>query len=240
MSAPVKAGKRRAAPSARQLALDLPTRPCFGREDFLVSPSNEQAWTMIEAWPQWPGVLTVLCGPAGAGKSHLGAIWADRARASVARAADLRLDRLEALAAGNAVLLEDAGPGALAERELFHLINLLKGQAGAILITAREPPGAWGVTIADLLSRLRLAPVVSIAEPDDALVRAVLVKLFLDRQLTVDTSVIEFLALRIERSLGAAREIVDRLDREALSRGRAVTRPMAAEVLRQIEATGGD
>ncbi len=40
---------------SNQLALDLPLEPRFGREDFLVSPSNEAAWSMFERWPDWPG-----------------------------------------------------------------------------------------------------------------------------------------------------------------------------------------
>jgi chromosomal replication initiation ATPase DnaA len=88
----------------------------------------------------------------------------------------------------------------------------------------------------DLLSRLRLAPAASLDPPDDALLKAVLVKLFVDRQLVVDTSVVEFLALRIERSLARAAETVTALDREGLSRGRRITRAMAAEVLGQFPA----
>jgi chromosomal replication initiation ATPase DnaA len=83
----------------------------------------------------------------------------------------------------------------------------------------------------DLLSRLRLAPSIALEPPDDALLKAVLVKLFVDRQLVVDTSVVEYLALRIERSLAAAAAAVARLDNEALSRGRRITRPMAAAVV---------
>jgi len=105
------------------------------------------------------------------------------------------------------------------------------------VLTARTWPDAWGLVTKDLLSRLRLAPAVEIGEPDDALIRAVLVKLFFDRQLVVDASVIEYLALRIERSLDAARGIVDSLDREALAQGRPVTRPMAAAVLRREGVT---
>jgi chromosomal replication initiation ATPase DnaA len=65
----------------------------------------------------------------------------------------------------------------------------------------------------------------------------VLVKLFVDRQLVVDTSVVEFLALRIERSLARAAEIVAALDREALSRGRRLTRVMASRVLGEVSDT---
>jgi chromosomal replication initiation ATPase DnaA len=61
------------------------------------------------------------------------------------------------------------------------------------------------------------------------------VKLFVDRQLVVDTSVVEYLALRIERSLDAARVIVEALDREALAQNRPITRPIAADVLRRLD-----
>ena len=220
-----------------QLALTLPLEPRFGREDFLVSPSNEVAWETFERWPEWPGRMLLLLGPTGAGKSHLAAIWAKRARARVLSAASLPLADLPAIAGAGAVLVEDADRAPLAEAELFHLINLVMGSQSYLAITARAWPDAWGVQTKDLLSRLRLAPAIEVGEPDDALIRAVLVKLFLDRQLVVDTSVVEYLAVRIERSLDAARNVVELLDKEALAAGRAITRPMAAEVLRR---TGGD
>lgn len=215
----------------RQLPLELKLEPRFGREDFFVSPSNEMAWSLFEAWPAWPGNTVLMVGPAGAGKSHLGAIWAQRAGARVLAAADLPLADLPAVAGAPAVLLEDADQAPGVEAEFFHLINLIRERGGYLAILARAWPDSWGVRTPDLLSRLRLATAVEISAPDDALVRTVLVKLFLDRQLMVDTSVIEYLALRIERSLDAARQIVDAIDREALALARPVTRPMVAQVL---------
>ena len=94
-----------------------------------------------------------------------------------------------------------------------------------MLLTARTPPGDWGLATPDLLSRLRLAPSAVLGEPDDALVRAILVKLFLERQIVVDTSVVEFLTARIERSVSAARAMVDALDREGLERAAASRGP---------------
>jgi chromosomal replication initiation ATPase DnaA len=216
-----------------QLALNLLVEPRFGREDFLVSPSNETAWDVFERWPEWPGRMLMLLGPTGSGKSHLATIWAHRAGARIVSAASLPLADLTAVAAAGAVLVEDADRAPLAEAELFHLINLVQAGQGYLAITARAWPDAWGVQTKDLLSRLRLAPVIEIGEPDDSLIRAVLVKLFFDRQLVVDTSVVEYLAVRIERSLDAARNVVEVLDQEALAAGRPVTRPMAAEVLRR-------
>jgi chromosomal replication initiation ATPase DnaA len=220
--------------ASRQLPLDLPAEPRFGREDFLVSPSNATAWDMFERWPAWPARTLILCGPSGAGKSHLAAIWAARTGARVLAGRSLSLADLPGLARAGAILVEDADVAPGAETELFHLINLARDENCWLAVTARRRPDAWGLATPDLLSRLRAAPVVEIGQPDDALVRAILVKLFVDRQLVVDTAVVEYLALRIERSLDAARSIVDALDREALALGRAVTRPMASEVLRRL------
>ncbi len=220
-------------PVPDQLALDLPVEPRFGREDFLVSPSNEKAFEHFERWPNWPARISLLLGPTGSGKSHLASIWAERTGAAVAPASALSLVNLPAFAETGAVVVEDADRRPCAEHELFHLINMLLERGGFLVLTARTWPDAWGLATKDLLSRLRLAPAVEIGEPDDALIRAVLVKLFFDRQLVVDASVIEYLALRIERSLDAARRIVDSLDREALVQRRPVTRPMAAAVLRR-------
>ncbi len=219
----------------RQIPLELKLEPRFGREDFLVSPSNELAWTTFQSWPDWPGNTVLLVGPAGAGKSHLGAIWAQKAQARTLSAASLPLADLPAIASAPAVLVEDADTAPDVEVELFHLINLVREKRKYLVVTAKTWPDSWRVRTPDLLSRLRLATAVEIASPDDALVRAVLVKLFLDRQLMVDTSVIEFLALRIERSLDSARRMVDLIDREALAQGRPVTRPMVAQVLAGLE-----
>jgi chromosomal replication initiation ATPase DnaA len=229
-----KPGRARVS-GARQLPLDLTLQPRFGREDFLVSPSNEPAWTMIERWPDWPSRILILVGPEGSGKSHLGAIWAAASGAAVASAGGLEIGEIPALAAPGSILLEDAGAGHVREQELFHLINSLRETDGYLLVTAKTPPAAWQLSLPDLMSRLRLAPVVEISAPGDELMCAVLVKLFHDRQLTVDATVIEYLAMRMERSLGEARRLVEYLDREALSRGRAITRPIAAEVLRRLQ-----
>ena len=220
-----------------QLTLDLPVEPRFGAEDFLVSSSNEAAYAAIEAWPNWPDPVLVLTGPPGSGKSHLSAIWADRAGARRLAARALALADVQGLSRSGAVLLEDAGAG-LDEARLFHFLNLAREAGCFVLISAASPPDLWGLATPDLLSRLRLAPLFSIESPDEALIRAVLVKLFVDRQLVVDTSVVDYVALRIDRSLEAARTIVAQIDRESLARGKRITRAVAAEMLRVPDDQG--
>jgi chromosomal replication initiation ATPase DnaA len=221
----------------KQLTFDLPLDPRFGAEDFLVSPSNEQAYGLIESWPEWPDTILLLVGPRGSGKSHLASIWATNARAWTIDASGITQDKVPHLVSNGALAIEDMDRGERDEAALFHLLNLARERKASLLITCETPPDRWSLRTPDLLSRLRLAPSVSLEAPDDALLKAVLVKLFVDRQLVVDTSVVDYIALRIERSLAKASELVALLDREALSRGRRVSRAIAAEILGAAQET---
>ena len=219
----------------RQLALDLPPLTSFSREDFLVSPSNEAAYAFIERWPDWPARRALLVGPIGSGKSHLAAIWSEAANAVTMPSRHLDDEAVPELAARGAIVLEDAKAG-IDETALFHLLNLVGEAEASLLITAHETPDRWGLSLPDLISRLRAMTVLTIDTPDDDLFRMLLVKLFLDRQLVVDISVVDFLARRIERSFDAARQVVAVLDREGLSRGRRITRALAGELLKEVLA----
>jgi chromosomal replication initiation ATPase DnaA len=215
----------------KQLAFDLALDPRYGREDFLVSPSNEQAYALIERWPDWPDTIQLLTGPTGSGKSHLASIWATTAKAWTIDAFEVSADRVPHLVSNGALVIEDMDRADRDEAALFHLLNLARERRASVLITCETAPLHWGLRTPDLLSRLRLAPAATLEPPDDALLKAVLVKLFVDRQLVVDTTVVDYIAVRIERSLARAAEVVGALDREALSRGRRVSRPIAAEIL---------
>ena len=219
-----------------QLALALDHAESLAREDFLSGPSNAAALGLIERWPDWPSRTVLLRGPGGSGKSHLAAIWA---RESGARTLSPRAlegaDVPIALATG-ALVLENLAEGRFDQAALFHLLNLAREERAYVLITARSAPATWRIQVADLASRLRALPVVALTAPDDALFRAVLVKLFADRQLAVDESLVSFLTTRIERSFAAARRAVELLDGEALRQRRPVTRALAAEILKDTAA----
>jgi chromosomal replication initiation ATPase DnaA len=215
----------------RQLALALGHAESFAREDFLEGPSNAAALKLVESWPDWPNRVVVLAGPEGAGKSHLAAIWADLAGARFLAAHALAETSLLAALSTGALVIEDLASEAIDERSLFHLINLAREEEAFVLVTARTAPSGWSLQVPDLASRLRALPVVELGAPDDALLRAVLVKLFADRQVTVDEGLVAYLATRMERSFAAARTLVEDLDREALRLKRPVTRALAADFL---------
>jgi chromosomal replication initiation ATPase DnaA len=220
----------------RQLALALAHAESFAREDFLSGPGNAAALTLIESWPDWPARSVVLVGPEGAGKSHLAAIWAQAAGARFLAARALDERGVPGALATGALVVEDLEPGGFDERALFHLVNLAREEAAYLLLTARSAPATWALAVRDLASRLKAMPAVALAAPDDALLRAVLVKLFADRQLAVDEGLIGYVAARIERSFAGARAAVAALDQEAMRRKRPLTRALAAEILRGDEA----
>lgn len=221
---------------AVQLPLDLGHRPALGREDFLVAPGNEVAVAWIDRWPDWPGPALALHGPVGCGKSHLCQVWRAMSGALELDAAGLATaEPPELLGPARACVLDDAPAAlegdALRQRRLLHLYNMLVERRGHLLLSGRTPPARWPCALPDLGSRLAALPAVALSAPDDALIGAVLVKLFADRQLRVAPEVVGFLVARMERSFAAAREIVDALDRAALAERREITVPLARQVL---------
>jgi chromosomal replication initiation ATPase DnaA len=223
-----------------QYALPLPLDwPALGRAAFLVGAGNRAAVGWIDRWPSWPAPALVLTGPAGSGKSHLAAVWSTRADAGLIDGRSLTPTAVpELLETGRALVVEasEVAP----EISLLHLYNGLVERGRPLLLTAREPPARWRIGLADLRSRLLALPVAALGPPDDALIRAVLSKRFADRQLAVTDEVIEYLALRIERSFAEIGRVVAALDTASLAMHRSITLPLAQQVLKEIGPTEQD
>jgi len=214
---------------ARQLPLDLGHQPGHSRDHLVASPENAAALSLIDTWPNWTAPVAMLVGPAGSGKSHLLTIFREE-HAAVDAGTSFE-NAIEAAEQGRPIVLDDADREPLTETALFHLINAVRSGQATLLMTAQRLPAAWTLTLPDLISRLKTASVVEIEEPGDALLAAVVMKLFADRQIDIEPHVVQFITRRIERSLAAAIAVVDQLDRAALERRRPITRALAAESL---------
>jgi chromosomal replication initiation ATPase DnaA len=220
----------REASRQRQLALGLGHQPAMTRADFLVGDANRAAVALFDRWPDWPGEVVVVSGPAGSGKTHLVEVWRAASGAAAVPAQSIDQWTVDRLLAGP-LAVEDLDAGSIDEPAMFHLINLTRERKGSLVITSRRPPAAIAWTVPDLASRLRAAHAVTLGVPDDDLLRRVLVKLFADRQLAVDRAVIDYVVTRMERSLAAANSVVEALDRAALAEGKGITRGLAAAAL---------
>jgi chromosomal replication initiation ATPase DnaA len=216
----------------RQLAFDLPNAEALTRADFFVSPSNALALQTVEGWQTWPDRKLLLIGPEGAGKTHLAHIWAAMTGAVIVQATDLARTDLSTFE-GRRIAVEDADRIGTAEAALFHLHNLVAA-TGALLLTASTPPRDWRLTLPDLASRLQATAIARLDAPDDALLSAVLIKLFADRQIRVPPNLIPYLVSRMPRSIGAARALVAALDAKALASRRPVTRALAGSLVEEL------
>jgi chromosomal replication initiation ATPase DnaA len=210
-----------------RLKLEHPTR--FDRDRFVLSAANRQAAQRLDVWPERPGGALALIGPAGAGKSHLAAIWAERTRARALTLADLDHDRAGEV---SGPALFDGADAAPHGEGFFHLLNRAERGACSLLLTGRTPPAIWPSEVADLRSRLNAAPVIELFAPDDELLRAVLVKLFRERDIRPSPELLAYLVSRIERSVPAAQAIVTALDETAAAEHRPVGRTLARALLK--------
>lgn len=218
---------------AEQLSLPLPRLDARGREAFFVAPANALAVRQIEGWRDWPEGKLVLTGPEGSGKSHLAHVWAELSGARVIAAASLLPAEIPGLAEAP-VGVEDAdriAGRAGAETALFHLHNLLRANRQPLLLTGRRAPSHWNLALPDLQSRIAGAATATLDTPDDALLSAVLVKLFADRQIAPPPRLIDYCLKRMDRSFAAARRLVDALDSRAMATGKPIGMKLAAEVL---------
>ncbi len=220
---------------AQQLLLDLALRPALGRDDFLVAPSNSEAVALVDQWPKWQSHAAVIVGPPGSGKSHLGEVWRQASGANGIASRLITVDQVPQLMTTGSLLAEDVAAGGFSESAIFHLLNHARQSGGHILFTTQywPPPG---IALPDLVSRFNALTVAAILQPDDALLRGVLVKLFEDRQIAVDEALISYLVTRMPRSLDVARQLVARIDAAALEQGVEVTRVFAGRVLAELES----
>ena len=228
---------------ANQLTFDLTLPPpTYAREDFVVAAGNREAVAWIDRWPDWPAPALAISGPAGCGKTHLGRIWAARAQAAIAEGPDLDgktvADLVALVEISHALVVEPAERAP--ERALFHLYNLMRERRGFLLLLAEHPPAHWRITLPDLASRLRAAPAVAVAPPDDDLLGSIILKQLADRQLHAGPGVVHYLVSHMERSADAARHVVAALDRRALAESREIDRRLAVDVLAALSASSAE
>jgi chromosomal replication initiation ATPase DnaA len=208
-----------------QLVLPLETRSALGRGDFIVAPANERAVAFLDSYPDWTASAAAISGPAACGKSHLAAVWAQKARARILDAADLRSDIPD-----GPLVVENIASG-VAEAPLFALLE----RGAPLLLTAQLPPTEWPqvfhLTLPDLVSRVRALLAFPLWAPDDALLMGLAVKLFADRQLQVPENVVAHMIRSLERSPAAIRDFVVRADAAALAAQRPINTNLINDLL---------
>ncbi len=213
-----------------QLPFALPAQSAMRREDFLSLPHNQEALGWIERWPDWPSYGLVIWGDQGSGKSHLAHIWQNISDAVFSNWAVPENSNPPVL------ILEDIDAKLKSNEEtLFHILNAVKNNGGYCLLTARRPISRLDISLPDLRSRLLALPQAEIRHPDEEGVKALLHKLFADRQLQVSPEAIDYAALRLVRQYAAVLEFVEQVDRISLASKRNITISLMRDILPQIQ-----
>lgn len=215
---------------AGQLTLTLPgRRPLYDRASFLISSANEAASRTVEAWLNSGEPFLIVCGPKGAGKTHLAHLAVESEGAF--------FDWTDAAAAqGPAVVVFDNLPPDR-PREFLRAIEEIADCGKRIVLVGEGHPSEWAKGFKDLRTRLEAMPRASLGEPDESLIRAVLAKGFLDRQLTVPPAVIDYTAPRLPRTFEAVRAFIDAADELSLGLKKKISIQLAQKTLTALFET---
>jgi chromosomal replication initiation ATPase DnaA len=203
-----------------QLPLDLETPDRFSRDNFIANTALTTTLSVLMHPGQWLSPHLILMGPKGSGKTHLGHIFADHTGARFVTAAETHnLTELANLP----YVVDDAEEAS--EETLFHLCNHVQKSAQQLVLLTENQPIAWDVKLPDLSSRLNAMRILTLPEPDEELLIAILNKLFAQRAISPSPDFIDYIARRMDRSVGAAQKIVTELEHYA--NGRAFNRALA-------------
>ena len=209
-----------------QLSFNLKKKKIYEKDDFLVSKSNNEAYKLINKWPNWESRKIIICGDSGTGKTHLSKIWQKKSSAII-----LNLNKFKKIKFDNFFLkkkkfiIENISnffdkikkkDKENLEKNLLHFYNLIDEKRGYVLLTAAIAPKFWGINLPDLKSRILSSTTVNIKKPDDELLSAVLVKLFIDKQILIDKKIIKFIVYRSERSFTSLQSLVNKIDEQSL------------------------
>lgn len=122
------------------------------------------------------------------------------------------------------------------EEALFNLYNRLQDSGGRLLVTSAMPPAGLPLQLPDLRSRLARASVYSLPSPSDA-VRVELLQATAQRRgWVLEAELQRYLIERGPRPLGRFMALIDRLDQRAQRDKRALSVPLARQLLEETQA----
>ena len=228
-----------------QIAFQFSPQPYLGREDFMVSSCNFEAFQTIDSWPNWPFFAICLYGPKGCGKTHLSRIFSDKIsvlthypyKIPSINADKINLEKpFELFKQHRCLIIEDLTPN-INQEAMFHLYNLYRNEGGNILFTSEQAPARMNFSLADLQSRLNIVPSIEIGEPDDEMLSALILKLFNDRQLLVSPEIITYMLQNMQRSFEFCNKLVAEIDNISLARKRAISINIVKEAIQSLNNT---
>ena len=216
-----------------QLILKFPQHRAYKKEDFYVSPSNEQAFDFINSWPKWIKRIVNIFGPSGSGKSHLASILKSKTKCLEIMPKDLNENIISTFKTKEVLIIENFNEK-ISEQLLFSLWNTALQDNKYFLINSTKPINSYKFKLPDLISRIKSSLSIGIKLPSDDLISAIIAKNFSDKQIIVEEKHIEYIIKRIDRSYEKISQFILTLDRYSLKKGSPFGLKMIKEVLKMI------
>ena len=216
-----------------QLILKFPTHQAYKKEDFYVSPSNQEAYDFINSWPRWIKRIINIFGPSGSGKSHLSSILKSKTSCLHINSNELNEKTFFKFKTKEALIIENLDEK-ISEKLLFSLWNIVLQDNKYFLITSTKPINSYKFKLLDLISRVNSSLIIGINLPSDDLISVILAKNFSDKQIKVEKKHIDYIIKRIDRSYEKISQFILTLDKYSLKKGSPFGLKLIKEVLKMM------
>ena len=216
-----------------QLILKFPSHQAYKKEDFYVSPSNQEAYDFINSWPKWIKRTVNIFGPSGSGKSHLASILKSKISSLQIEANNLNDETFFKFKTKEVLIIENLN-ASVSENLLFSLWNVALQDNKYLLITSTKPISSFKFKLRDLISRVTSSLIIGINLPSDDLISVILAKNFSDKQIKVEKKHIDYIIKRIDRSYEKISQFILTLDKYSLKKGSPFGLKLIKEVLKMI------
>ena len=216
-----------------QLILKFPSHQAYKKEDFYVSPSNQEAYDFINSWPRWIKKIVNIFGPSGSGKSHLASILKNKTSYLQINYNELNEKIFIKYKTKEALIIENLDEK-ISEKLLFTLWNIVLQDNKYLMITSKKPIASYKFKLKDLGSRVKSSFIIGINLPSDDLISVILAKNFSDKQIKVEKKHIDYIIKRIDRSYEKISQFILTLDRYSLKKGSPFSLKLIKEVLKMI------
>ena len=216
-----------------QLILKFPSHQAYKKEDFYVSPSNQEAYDFINSWPRWIKKIVNIFGPSGSGKSHLASILKNKTSYLQINSNELNEKIFTRYKTKEALIIENLDEK-ISEKLLFALWNVAMQDNKYLMITSKKPISSYKFKLKDLTSRVKSSLIIGIKLPSDDLISVIIAKSFSDKQIKVEKKHIDYIIKRIDRSYEKISQFILTLDKYSLKKRKPFSLKLIKEVLKMM------
>ncbi|MFL2887461.1 MAG: hypothetical protein CNC06_02030 [Pelagibacterales bacterium MED-G40] len=215
-----------------QLTFKFPFKTSYFEKDFYVSSNNFAVYKLIESWPNWPDKWVNIYGPTGSGKTHLSNILKKKMNSAYLESSTIKKDLISEMENYNCIIIDNYNKN-IEEKTLYSILNHSKQLDKFVVINSYKPISEIKVSLKDLHSRLKSFITFGIDLPTDELLRVILTKSFSDKQIEINSKILEYILKNIERSYEKVFKFVKDIDNESLSSGKSININLIKKVLNQ-------